>query len=678
MTGALLVALAAAAAPAAPAPQPLTLDHLLGLARISEPALSPDGRSVAFTLRTTDRAANRARFDLWLVGGDGSGLRRLTDHPENDTGPTWSPDGAALYFLSPRSGSSQVWRVPVGGGEPEQVSRLPLDVAGFRLAPDGTRLVLAVDVFPDCPDLACTVARLAEREARQAPGRLYDRLFVRHWNAWEDGLRSHLLVVPVAGGEPVDVTRGLDADVPAPPFGGMEEVAFSPDGRQLAFSAKVAGRAEAWSTDFDIYLVPADGSAPPRELTLDNPAWDARPLFSPDGRTLAHLAMERPGYEGDHIRVVLRPLSGGPPRVLAADWDRSPAEIAFSPDGGTLYATAPDGGEQRLFALDARSGAVRALSSAGTVRGPTASRERVVFTLESLEGPAELWSVRPDGSDPRPLTAINRDRLEGVALGSAEQFHFPGWNDERVHAWIVQPANRDPGRRYPLVLLLHGGPQSSFGNEFRYLWSSQVYAGAGYAALAVDFHGSTGYGQAFTDSIRGDWGGKPLVDIERGIAAALDRYPWLDGERVCVLGASFGGYLVNWIAGRWPGRFRCLVSHAGPFDLRELSLTTDELWLPEWELGGSYWQAPEEHERHNPVNHVARWKTPMLILHGELDYGVPQAQGIAAFTALQRRGIPSQLLATPNEGHWTLRPASSVLWHETVLAWLDRWLRLPP
>ncbi|HEX9670050.1 MAG TPA: S9 family peptidase [Thermoanaerobaculia bacterium] len=658
-----------------PVPHPFTIDDLLALARLSEPALSPDERTVAFTVRTADRDVNRARHDLWLVGSDGSGLRRLTDHAENDTSSAWAPDGAAVYFLSPRSGSSQVWRVAAGGGEPVQVTHLPLGVTGFRLAPDGSRLALAVDVFPDCPDLACTAARLAAGEARQAQGRLYERLFVRHWNAWEDGLRSHLFVVPVAGGEPAAVTRGLDADVPAPPFGGMEEVAFSPDGRHLAFSAKLAGAAEAWSTDFDIYLVPADGSAPPRELTAANPAWDAQPLFSPDGRTLAYLAMARPGYEADRFRVVLLPLAGGAPRLLAAGWDRSPSEIAFSPDGATLYATAPDLGELRLFALDVASGAVRALTGDGTIRAPRAGRDRVVFTRESLEEPAELWSVRPDGTDPRRLTAMNRERLAGVRLGEAEQLRFAGWNGEPVHAWMVQPAGLDPRRRYPLVLLLHGGPQSSFGSDFRYLWSSQIYAGAGYAALAIDFHGSAGYGQAFADSVRDDWGGKPLADIERGVADAVARYPWLDGERVCALGASYGGYLVNWIAGQRPDRFHCLVNHGGIFDLRLFSLTTEELWLPEWELGGPYWKAPESYERHNPVHHVHRWKTPMLVLHGGLDYRVPDDQALATFTALQRRGVPSQLLATPNEGHWTLRPASSLLWHETVLAWLDRWLR---
>ncbi|MGH9363582.1 MAG: prolyl oligopeptidase family serine peptidase, partial [Thermoanaerobaculia bacterium] len=327
------------------------------------------------------------------------------------------------------------------------------------------------------------------------------------------------------------------------------------------------------------------------------------------------------------------------------------------------------------FAIDVASGAVRPLTGDGTIRSPRVGRDRVVFTRESLEEPAELWSIRPDGADARPLTTINRERLAGVRLGRAEQLRFAGWNGEPVHAWLVAPAGLDPRRRYPLVILLHGGPQNSFGNEFRYVWPSQVYAGAGYAALAIDFHGSSGYGQAFADSVRDDWGGKPLVDIDRGVAVAIARYPWIDGERVCALGGSYGGYLVNWIAGKRPELFRCLVNQGGIFDLRLFSLTTDELWLPEWEFGGPYWRVPESYERHNPVRHVERWKTPMLVLHGGLDYRVADDQALATFTALQRRGVPSQLLVTPNEGHWALRPASSVLWHDTVLAWLDRWLR---
>ena len=354
----LLVAAAPALANGPAAPHPFGPQDLLAMQRLSEPKPSPAGDRVVFAVRTLDPAADRYRTDLWSVGGDGAGLRRLTSHEGNENSPAWSPDGRTVYFLSPASGSSQVWRVAADGGDPEQVTKLPLDAGNFLLSPDGKTLAVTMDVHPDCPTLACTVERNAERDKQQSKGRLYERLFVRHWDTWEDGLRSHLFVLPVGGGELVDLTRGLDADVPAPPFGGGEDITFTPDGRSVVFAARAAGREEPWSTDFDLYVVPADGSRPPRNLTDDNPAWDTQPLVTPDGRTLVYLAMRRPGYESDRYRVTLRPLDGGAPRVVAEAWDRSPGEIRLSPDGATLYAAALDGGRASLFAIDLGSGAV--------------------------------------------------------------------------------------------------------------------------------------------------------------------------------------------------------------------------------------------------------------------------------------------------------------------------------
>lgn len=679
-----LAAGCAAAEAAAAATHPLTAHDLVTMARLSEPAVSPDGEWVAFTLRETDLEADRGRTDLWRVRLDGGGLERLTTHEAADGSPRWAPDGQSLFFLSSRSGSSQVWRLPLAGGEPVQATDLPLDVGTFLVSPDGSRLAVALEVFPDCETLRCTVERLEAEAGSKASGRLHDRLFVRHWDTWKDGRRSHLFVVAADGeGEPVDVTRGLDADVPSKPFGGAEEVAFTPDGGGLVFTARVAGAEEAWSTDFDLFLAPADGSARPEKLTAANPAWDTGPVFSPDGSALAYLAMARPGFESDRLRIVLLPWGeGGPagePRVLTEGWDRSVSSLVWAPDGGTLYATAAHLGNVALFAVDAATGKVAELVTEGHVRAPgvapaAGGGHRIVFGLDTLASPVDLFSVAPDGGDLRRLTEINAARLAEIRMGEFEQFTFAGWNDETVHAYLVKPAGFEPEGKYPVAFLIHGGPQGSFGNDFHYRWNPQVYAGAGYAAVMVDFHGSTGYGQAFTDSISGDWGGKPLEDLRKGLAAALERYGFLDGERVCALGASYGGYMVNWIAGRWPDRFRCLVNHDGILDLRSMYFATEELWFPEWEFRGTYWENPELHEAHNPVHHVERWKTPMLVVHGALDYRVPETQGLAAFTALQRRGIPSRLLHFPDENHWVLKPANSLLWHETVLGWLGEWL----
>ncbi len=681
MRSAVLVisALSLCLATAVPAEEthPFTVHDLLAMERISDPQVSPDGKQVAFTLRTTDLEANKGLTDLWLVGTDGSDPRRLTAHEAGDSSPRWSPDGKHVYFLSSRSGSSQVWVIRPDGGEARQVTKLALDVGGFAVSPAGDRLALALEVFPDCETVACTVERLDARAESKATGHVYDRMFVRHWDTWKDGRRSHLFTLPISGeGDPVDLTKGMDADVPSKPFGGMEEVAFTADGKGLAFVARVAGASEPWSTDFDLYHAPADGSAAPRNLTEDNPAWDTGPVFSPDGKTLAYLAMKRPGFESDRLRVVVKGWPDGPTRVLTEGWDRSPGGLVFAPDGKTLYTTAADVGEVRLFAIDVATGAVRKVTDGGHVRSPAPvgpKGERLVFGMDHLRSPVELYSMKADGSDVKRLTRFNDERLAATRMGEFEQFSFAGWNGETVHGYLIRPADFDPAKKYPLAFLIHGGPQGSFDNDFHYRWNPQPYAGAGYAVVMIDFHGSVGYGQAFTDSITGDWGGKPLEDLQKGLAAALARWPWIDGGRACALGASYGGYMINWIASQWPDAFRCLVNHDGVFEHRMMYFSTEELWFPEWEHGGTYWESPEGHEKHNPALHVADWKTPMLVIHGALDYRVPETQGLAAFTALQRRGIPSRLLFFPDENHWVLKPANSILWHDTVLDWLARW-----
>jgi dipeptidyl aminopeptidase/acylaminoacyl peptidase len=675
------LALLGLAAPGGAAePHPFTARDLVTMDRISEPQPSPQGDRVVFVIRATDLEANRGRTDLWMVGMDGSGLTRLTSDPAGDSNPRWAPDGKSVYFLSTRSGSSQVWRLPAAGGDAVQVTKLPLDVASLAVSPDGSRLAFSLEVFTDCPTLACTKERLDQKEKSKASGRLYqgDAGFFRHWDTWSEGRRNHLFTMATgtgASGEPVDLTRGMNADAPSRPFGGGEEFAFSPDGRSLVFSARDGGREEPWSTDFDLYQVPADGSQPPRNLTDANPAWDTQPTFSPDGKTLAYLYMTRPGFEADRFHIKLRDLASGRERELAADWDRSGGALIFSPDGRTLYTATGDTGQVPLFAIDVATGKATKLVAEGHVHDPQLAGDRFVFGRDTLRGPVELYTVRRDGSGLTRITDVNRERVAAALMGESEQFSFKGAKGDTVYGWVTKPVGFQAGRKYPLAFLIHGGPQGSFNNEFHYRWNPQAYAGAGYAVLTVDFHGSTGYGQAFTDAIRMDWGGGPLVDLQKGLEAALQRYPWIDGDRACALGASYGGYMTNWIAGNWPDRFKCLVTHDGVFDQRMMYYGTEELWFPEWEQGGPYWQNPAGYEKQNPVQFVERWKTPMLVVHGGLDYRIPDDQGIAAFNTLQRRGIPSQFLHFPDENHWVLKPANSILWHDTVLAWLDRWLK---
>jgi dipeptidyl aminopeptidase/acylaminoacyl peptidase len=666
---------------AAPAEmRPFTVDDMVRLKRLTDPQVSPDGHYVAFVLRETDMEANKGRTDVWLLDltQKNEGPRRLTTHEANDFSPRWAPDSRTLYFLSARSGQTQVWRLSLSGGEATRVTDYPLDIGALKVSPTGDRIAVTMEVLPDCAELRCTKDKLAAREKNKATGRLFDHLFIRHWDAWSNGTRSHLFSARInADGKadtPLDLSKSLDADVPAKPFGGDEELAFSPDGSTLVFSARIAGRTEPWSTNFDLFQVPVDHAAQPRNLTEANHAWDTQPVFLKNG-DLAYLAMDRPTFEADRFHVVIRDAKTGVARPLTQSWDRSVSRLGITPDGKRLLATAEDTGQTALFWIDPTNGTPHKIVGTGHVGDFAATKDALVYAWESLGGPADLYTVSTGGGTPKRLTKVNEELLGRRRLSEFEQFNFKGWNDETVYGYVVKPYGFEQGKRYPVAFLVHGGPQGSFGNSWSYRWNPEAFAGAGYAVVMIDFHGSTGYGQKFTDSISRDWGGKPLVDLQKGLEAAIGRYPWLDGERACALGGSYGGFMMNWIEGNWPDRFRCIVNHDGVFDQRMMYYSTEELWFAEWENGGPQYENPQGYEQFNPVNFVSRWHTPMLVVHGEQDFRIPYDQGIAAFTALQRRGIESKFLDFPNENHWVLQPADSVEWYQTVLGWLDAHLK---
>ncbi|HET7605941.1 MAG TPA: S9 family peptidase, partial [Sphingomicrobium sp.] len=613
----LLIAAAAAALAASPlTARPMTAVDLQSMHRLGSPDISPDGRWAVFTVSNTDWSQNKRvntlhLLDLRTPGAQPQPVKRA----EKGHDAVFAADGA-LWFLMPVGDHDQLFRMAIGGA-PVQASNFTGDVSGFKLAPSGDRAAVWADRDLRCADLNCASL---PADPKIGSGRTYDRMFVRHWDSWaEPGVKSRLFTFPVANGKlaggGVPVEGNLVGDTPSKPFGGGEEIAFSRDGRTVYFALREAGRIEPLSTNLDIFAAPADGSAPPVNLTDANDATDTLPTVSPDGRTLAYVAMARPGYESDRQVVMLRDLASGQVRPLTQGFDRSVGSIAWAKDGRSLLVTAEDTLEQPVFRVDVASGKVTRLTGDGNYGNVHAlAGGGAIVTMNSIMAPDDLYRLDPRGTAVK-LTDLNRELLSQLDPVTFHKFSFAGANGDNVWGWTLKPVMN---KSLPIAFLVHGGPQGSFSNSWSYRWNPRLFSAPGYAAVSVDFHGSTGYGQAFTDSINRDWGGKPLQDLKLGLAYATAHDPQLEANNACALGGSYGGYMMNWIEGQWPDRFKCIVQHDGVFDARAMAYETEELWFDEWEHGGHpYYEAPEEYEKWNPVNYVANWKTPQLVITSE-------------------------------------------------------------
>ncbi|AJP71522.1 alpha/beta hydrolase family protein [Sphingomonas hengshuiensis] len=665
-----------ALAVAAPATaRDLTIEDVATLSRVGAPAVSPDGRWLVWQQRETDLAANRGRYDLWKLDLKTKGAvpeKLVAEAEVNETSPAFGPDGT-VFFQSDKGGEDSVQSIAITGGAAQSRFAPQGGFSGFKLSPDGTKLLVWADRKPGAPTIE---PAMVKKDPNAGSGRVYDKLFVRHWDTWANGERSQLFVVPLDGGAAaaVPIAASLDGDTPSKPFGGAEEVSWSADGKTVYFALREAGRIEPLSTNLDIFAAPADGSAAPVNLTPENKGTDNLPTVSPDGKWLAWFAMARAGYEADRQVLMLRDLATGQVRALTQDWDRSVASIAWAPDSRTIYVTAQDTQEEPIFSVDPENGKVKRLTEQGVVSAVVPTGKGVVFAMNSLTAPDDFYLLR--GKKAERLTSVNAAKLAGIDLPKVDRFRFTGANGDAVWGYAVRPASLAAGAKAPIAFIVHGGPQGSSNNSWSYRWNPAVFAGAGYAVVSVDFHGSTGYGQSFTDAIRNNWGGWPLEDLQKGLKAATDKFAYLDADNSCALGASYGGYMMNWIEGQWPNRFKCIVQHDGVFDARAMAYETEELWFDEWEHGGkAYYEDPQAFEKWNPVNHVAAWKTPQLVITGEKDFRIPYTQGIAAFTALQRRGIPSKLLVFPDENHWVLKPKNSMQWYREVLGWMGKYTK---
>ena len=654
--------------------QPFDTQALLELARIGDPQVSPDGRLVAYTAQSIDVPNNKRITQIYVTPVAGGAARQITLAGQDNERPRWSPESRRIAFVSDRGGSSQIWLMDADGANPRQVTNLSTEAGGLLFSPDGKNLVFTSDVFPDCgADDACNKRQLDALNNSKVKARIYTGLLYRHWNVWRGPRRSHLLLVALSGGAPKDLTPG-DRDVPPFSLGGGDDYAISPDGAEVCYAMN-ADAVPAASTNSDLYAVPVAGG-PPRKIT-SNPGADIGPQYSPDGKYLAWRAQVRPGYESDRWRLWVMDRATGRVADLTENMDRWVNGFIWSPDSTTLFFTSEDRGRQSIQFKSVKGGETRVAVSGDSHLDDmqfTPDGKTLIYTQQSGTQPAGIYSASRAGGEAVALTHMNDAVLSAHEMTPLEEFWVDGADGARVQSFVVKPYGFREDRKYPVLMLIHGGPQGAWGHSWTYRWNAQVFAAAGYLVVMPNPRGSTGYGQKFIDEINGDWGGRAFDDIMAVADHVVTSVPYADGSRMAAAGASYGGYMIDWILGHTQ-RFKALVTHDGVYDLRSEFGETEELWFPLWEFGGPPWDNPESYGRWSPSLFVKEFHTPTLVVHGELDYRVPVGQGLQLFTALQMQKVPSKLLLFPDEGHWVMKPQNSVLWYKTVIDWVDSWTK---
>lgn len=657
--------------------RPLSFDDLMAIDRISEPMVSPDGEWVAYTVAKADVTANRLTRNIWIVSTNGTSEPRQITRGGSDGRPRWSPDNKRLAFVSSRGGTEQIYLLSLNGGEGDPLTALSTGAGNEQWSPDGQWIEFTSAVYPDCHDDACNRQRDEAREKDPVKARIYDHLLFRHWTHWSDGKRSHLFVIAASGGAPRDLTPGADYDVPPDERGDAADIAFSPDSKELCFTA-ITDRPEATTTNADLFTVSLTGGEPRRITT--NLGFDGHPIYSPDGHSIAYHAQLVAGYESDRWRLMLYDRTTQQRTNLTENFDRSVQEPLWSPDGRRIYFVAEDQAEQPIYAVDIASGGTPhpiAPASYNSELSVSADGNTLAFTRSSVTMPSEIFIAHPDGAHATQLTHHNAGLLSKVEMNSPEPFWFEGADAARVEGFLIRPPHFDASKKYPLLLLVHGGPQGSWADDWGYRWNEELFASPGYVAVMINPRGSTGYGQKFVDGIRDDWGGKVYDDLMKGTDYALAHYPFIDASRTAAAGGSYGGYMMDWFATH-TGRFKALISHAGPYDNVSMYGGTEELWFVEHDLAGVPWSNPESYSKWSPSTYageLGKFKTPTLVIAGEMDYRVPYTQSLEFFTDLQRQNVPSKLLIFPDEGHWVGKPQNSRLWYKNFFDWLATYLK---
>lgn len=654
--------------------RPLTFDDLMAVQRLSDPQISPTqaGQWIAYTVNKIDKAANQGNTDIFLVSIDGKTVRQLTNSPKGDSQPRWSPDGKTIAFISSREGAPQIYLIAVGGGEARKLTNISTGATGPVWSKDGKWLLFSSNVFPDCPDDACNKKKSEEQENAKVKARVYDRLLYRHWNEWWNGTRSHVFVANASDGTVRDVTPG-DFDSPPIALGGSPDYAISPDGTEICF-VKNTEAVVATSTNNDLFTVPVSGGAEKR-LTM-NLGNDNNPVYSPDGKYLAYRMMPRAGFEADRQQLMLYDRSSGTSKSLTAALDRSVGDMVWAPASDRLYFTADDEGRSSIYTVSIKGGDAKKLTDKtfNSALQVSPDGKTLVFLRQAINQPNEVWAMGSDGKNARQLTHTNDALLTQLEMNALEEFWSSTPGGVNVHSLMLKPPKFDATKKYPMIFLVHGGPQSAWDDLFHFRWNAQMFASPGYVVVMPNPRGSTGYGQGFTDEITGDWGGKVYEDLMSAYDEALKNYSFIDANRTAAAGASYGGYMMFWMMGH-TDKLKCIVAHDGVFNAVSMYGSTEEIWFTNWEYKGAPWEDRTNYDKWSPHNFVQNWKTPLLVVHGQNDYRVDLSEGLQAFTAAQLKGIPSKFLYFPDEDHWVQKPLNSELWYKTVLEWIGQWTR---